>query len=168
MRYAGSWGFGIRLTDIDCYFSLERKVTKSSRLNRLGYSGQRLRCRLRNSLRSDSAGSCRSVFALRLTPIRLGLSKKATLSLGMADTDRSSAAPCGVRGQATRARINPFPHLMRDRKEAGGIGHPQRAVRLYFRPKLVSVKRSDRSERPERLLFERSEFQTRQRTEGTE
>ena len=32
------------------YFSLERKVTKSSRLNRLGYSGQRLRCRLRNSL----------------------------------------------------------------------------------------------------------------------
>ncbi len=45
-----------------------------------------------------------------------------------------------------------------------GIGHPQRAVRLYLRPKLVSVKRSDRSERPERLLFERSEFQTRQRT----
>ena len=63
---------------------------------------------------------------------------------------------------------NPFPHLMRDHKEAGGIGHPQRAVRLYLRPKLVSVKRSDRSERPERLLFERSEFQTRQRTKGTE
>ena len=40
-----------------CYFSLERKVTKSSRLNRLGYSGQRLRCRLRNSLRSDIAPS---------------------------------------------------------------------------------------------------------------
>ena len=57
---------------------------------------------------------------------------------------------------------------MRDHKEAGGIGHPQRAVRLYLRPKLVSVKRSDRSERPERLLFERSEFQTRQRTKGTE
>ena len=33
-----------------------------------------------------------------------------------------------------------FPHLMRDRKEAGGIGNPQRAVRLYLRPKLVSVK----------------------------
>ena len=63
---------------------------------------------------------------------------------------------------------NLFPHLMRDHKEAGGIGHPQRAVRLYFRPKLVSVKRRDRSERPERLLFERSEFQTRQRTKGTE
>ncbi|WP_308550822.1 hypothetical protein, partial [uncultured Parabacteroides sp.] len=61
-----------------------------------------------------------------------------------------------------------FPHLMRDRKEAGGIGHPQRAVRLYLRPKLVSVKRRDRSERPERLLSERSEFQTRQRTKGTE
>ena len=57
---------------------------------------------------------------------------------------------------------------MRDHKEAGGIGHLQRVVRLYFRPKLVSVKRSDRSDRPERLLFERSEFQTRQRTEGTE
>ena len=41
---------------------------------------------------------------------------------------------------------------MRDRKGAGGIGHPQRAVRLYLRPKLVSVKRRDRSERPERLL----------------
>ena len=49
-----------------------------------------------------------------------------------------------------------------------GIGHPQRAVRLYIRPKLVSVKRRDWSERPERLLFERSEFQTRQRTKGTE
>ena len=57
---------------------------------------------------------------------------------------------------------------MRDHKEAGGIGHLQRVVRLYFRPKLVSVKRSDLSERPERLLFERSEFQTRQRTKGTE
>ena len=68
----------------------------------------------------------------------------------------------------TSIGTNPFPHLMRDRKEADGIGHPQRAVRLYFRPKLVSVKRRDRSERPERLLFERSEFQTRQRTKGTE
>ena len=72
-----------------------------------------------------------------------------------------------ARGQETRARTNLFPHLMRDHKEAGGIGHLQRVVRLYFRPKLVSVKRSDRSERPERLLFERSEFQTRQRTKGT-
>ena len=63
---------------------------------------------------------------------------------------------------------NPFPRLTRDHKEAGSIGHPQRAVRLYLRPKLVSVKRSDRSDRPERLLFERSEFQTRQRTKGTE
>jgi len=35
-----------------------------------------------------------------------------------------------------------------------GIGHPQRAVRLYIRPKQVSVKRRDWSERPERLLFE--------------
>jgi len=57
---------------------------------------------------------------------------------------------------------------MADTYMAGGIGHPQRAVRLYFRPKLASVKRSDRSERPECLLFERSEFQTRQRTKGTE
>ena len=63
---------------------------------------------------------------------------------------------------------SPFPHLMRDHKKTGSIGHPKRAVRLYLRPKLVSVKRSDRSERPERLLFERSEFQTRQRTKGTE
>ena len=57
---------------------------------------------------------------------------------------------------------------MADTYMAGGIGHPQRAVRLYFRPKLVSVKRRDLSERPERLLSERSEFQTRQRTKGTE
>jgi len=56
----------------------------------------------------------------------------------------------------------------RGRKRTVEIGHPQRAVRLYLRPKLVSVKRRDRSERPERLLFERSEFQTRQRTKGTE
>jgi len=59
-------------------------------------------------------------------------------------------------------------HLMRNLKGAGSIGNPRRAVRLYLRPKLVSVKRSDRSERPERLLSERSEFQTRQRTKGTE
>ena len=63
---------------------------------------------------------------------------------------------------------SPFPRLTRDRKEADGIDHPQRAVRLYLRPKLVSVKRRDRSERPECLLFERSEFQTRQRMEGKE
>ena len=99
------------------------------------------RCRLRNSLRSNRAGSGRFVFTLRLTPVRLGLSKKAPLSLGMADT----ICYIGV-----------------------GIGHPQRAVRLYIRPKQVSVKRRDWSERPERLLFERSEFQTRQRTKGTE
>ena len=67
----------------------------------------------------------------------------------------------------TSIGTSPFPRLTRDHKKTGGIGHPQ-AVRLYFRPKLVSVKRRDRSERPERLLFERSEFQTRQRTEGTE
>ena len=86
----------------------------------------------------------------------------------MADTDRSSEALCQARGQDIRARTTPFPHLMRDRKETSSIGHPQGAVRLYFRPKLVSVKRSDRSKRPERLLSERSEFQTRQRTKGTE
>ena len=68
----------------------------------------------------------------------------------------------------TSIGTSPFPRLTRDHKKTGGIGHPQRAVRLYFRPKLVSVKRRDRSERPERLLFERSEFQTRQRTKGTE
>ena len=61
-----------------------------------------------------------------------------------------------------------FPCPARGRKRTVEIGHPKRAVRLYFRPKLVSVKRRDRSERPERLLFERSEFQTRQRTKGTE
>ena len=159
MRYAGSWGFGIRLTDIDCYFSLERKVTKSSRLNRLGYFGQRLRCRLRNSLRSDSADSDAPPLPC-LTPLRLGLLESCAFRDGRCRL--FFAALCGARGQA-RSRT-----LMRDHKEAGGIGHLQRVVRLYFRPKLVSVKRSDRSDRPECLLFERSEFQTRQRTEGTE
>ena len=107
----------------------------------------------------------------------------------MADADCSSAiprqaweqdsfeAPSQVRGQAQRQhggkhrdkhRNKPVPALDAGSQKTGGIGHPQRAVRLYFRPKLVSVKRRDRSERPERLLFERSEFQTRQRTEGTE
>ena len=77
-------------------------------------------------------------------------------------TDSSSAAPCQARGTSL------FPHQMWDRKGAGSIGNPRRAVRLYFRPKPVSVKRRNRSERPERLLSERSEFQTRQRTKGTE
>ena len=107
----------------------------------------------------------------------------------MADADCSSAiprqaweqdsfeAPSQVRGQAQRQhggkhrdkhRNKPVPALDAGSQKTGSIGHPQRAVRLYFRPKLVSVKRRDRSERLERLLFERSEFQTRQRTEGTE
>ena len=67
----------------------------------------------------------------------------------MADTDRSSEALCQARGQDIRARTTPFPHLMRDRKETSSIGHPQGAAKLYFWPKLVSVKRR---ERPERLL----------------
>jgi len=57
-----------------CYFWLDSKVTKRSRLNRPVYSGQWFRCRLRNSLRSDSAGSGRYTFTLRLTTVRLGLS----------------------------------------------------------------------------------------------
>ena len=75
-------------------------VTFGSSLNRPVYSGQRFRCRLRNSPRSNSAGSGRSTFTLRLTTVRIGLSKKAPLSFGIADTDRSFAAPCGARGQA--------------------------------------------------------------------
>jgi len=73
-----------------CYFWLDPKVTKRSRLNRPGYSGRRLRCRLRNSLRSNSAGSGRYAFTLRFTPVRLGLSQKAELSLMIADTACSS------------------------------------------------------------------------------
>ena len=69
-----------------CYFWLDPKVTKRSRLNRPGYSGRRLRCRLRNSLRSNNAGSGRYAFTLRFTPVRLGLSQKAPLSLMIADT----------------------------------------------------------------------------------
>ena len=69
-----------------CYFWLDPKVTKRSRLNRPGYSGRRLRCRLRNSLRSNNAGSGRYAFTLRFTPVRLGLSQKAELSLMIADT----------------------------------------------------------------------------------
>ena len=69
-----------------CYFWLDPKVTKRSRLNRPGYSGRRLRCRLRNSLRSNNAGSGRYAFTLRFTLVRLGLSQKAKLSLMIADT----------------------------------------------------------------------------------
>ena len=75
-------------------------VTFGSSLNRPVYSGQRFRCRLRNSPRSNSAGSGRSTFTLRLTTVRLGLSKKAPLSLGMADTACFSAIPHQVREQA--------------------------------------------------------------------
>ena len=80
-----------------------------------------------------------------------------SLLLSLLLCDPSSSAGTG---------LSPCP--ARGRKRTVEIGHPKRAVRLYFRPKLVSVKRRDRSERPERLLFERSEFQTRQRTKGTE
>ena len=148
-----------------CYFWLDPKVTKRSRLNRSGYSGQRLRCRLRNSLRSDSAGSCRFAFTLRLTPARLGLSEKAPLSFGIADTTCPFAAPCQARGQAWFPRSRTRCGIA---KKQAVLAIPRGSGAPFFRPKLVSVKRRDRSERPERLLFERSEFQTRQRTEGTE
>ena len=81
-----SFFVGLHPTVLFCYFWLDPKVTKRSRLNRPGYSGQRLRCRLRNSLRSNSAGSGRYAFTLRFTPVRLGLSQKAPLSLMIADT----------------------------------------------------------------------------------
>ena len=70
--------------------------------------------------------------------IHRGTGKAGTIIYPSAEAD-------GKREPAARG----LPHLMRDRKEAGGIGNPQRAVRLYLRPKLVSVKRR---ERPERLL----------------
>ena len=54
------------------------------------------------------------------------------------------------------------------RKETGGIGNPQRAIRLYFRPKLVSVKRRDRSERPERLLTQAKRVSDATANEGNE
>ena len=41
----------------ECYFSLERKVTKSSRLNRLHCSGERLHSKIRNSLCSNNGFS---------------------------------------------------------------------------------------------------------------
>ena len=51
------------------------------------------------------------------------------------------------------ARLYGFP-LIRDRMRCRG--KPERQTN---RPKLVSVKRSERGERSEDLLFERSEFQ---------
>ena len=75
-------------------------------------------------------------------------------------TTHPSAEADGKREVAAQSLL----HLMCNLKGADSIGHPKRAVRLYFQPKLVSVKRSDRSERPERLLFERSEFHRRQRS----
>ena len=72
----------------ECYFSLERKVTKSSRLHRLRCYGERLR--LKNpklaSLKQRIFPS-RFVFPLRGRSPAEGLSENAKRSLGMADTD---------------------------------------------------------------------------------
>ncbi len=46
--------------------------------------------------------------------------------------------------------------------------YSKESAAFSLRPKRTGVKRRDRRERPERLLFERSEFQTRQRAQGTE
>ena len=59
---------------VEGYFWLDPKVTKRSRLKLASYSVPFVRCRLRNSLRSDSAGSCRSLRSLRFTLASLGLS----------------------------------------------------------------------------------------------
>ena len=131
-------------------------------LNRLGYSGQRLRCRLRNSLalRQRRLRTLRLYPSLDAHPLRPFIESYTFSWDGryrLLLCDPASSAGTG---------LSPCPAL--GRKRTVGIGQPKRAVRLYFRPKLVSVKRRDRSERPERLLFERSEFQTRQRTKGTE
>ena len=48
-----------------------------------------------------------------------------------------------------------------------GAGEPKRKRSFLPWPKRTGVKRRDRRERPERLLSERSEFQTRQRAKGT-
>ena len=45
--------------------------------------------------------------------------------------------------------------------------YSKESAAFSLRPKRTGVKRRDRRERPERLLFERSEFQTRQRAKGT-
>ena len=58
---------GSRFIKSECYFSLDRKVTKRSRLHLARYSASYVRCRLRNSLRSNNAASGRSLRMLRLT-----------------------------------------------------------------------------------------------------
>ena len=71
----------------ECYFSLERKVTKSSRLHRLRCYGERLR--LKNpklAALKQRIFPGRFVFPLRGRSPAEGLSENALRSLGMADT----------------------------------------------------------------------------------
>ena len=78
---------GSEFIRFECYFSLERKVTKSSRLNRLHCFGERLHSKIRNSLRSNNGFSLPFRLSPTRTFTRLGLSKKAVLPPRMAETD---------------------------------------------------------------------------------
>ncbi|WP_233545706.1 hypothetical protein [Parabacteroides sp. AM08-6] len=70
-----------------CYFSLDRKVTKRSRLQRLGYSGKRLRSTSGTRFAQTAAALSASSFTFASRLPAEAVHKKAELSLRMADAD---------------------------------------------------------------------------------
>ena len=68
-----------------CYFSLDRKVTKRSRLHRPGYFGKRLRSTSGTRFAQTAAALSAPSFPFASRPPAEARWKKAPLSLGMAD-----------------------------------------------------------------------------------
>ena len=116
---------------IECYFSLERKVTKSSRLHRLRCSGEKLRCRLRTRFAQTAQPPHASSFTFADAHPPKAFQRTQSVLWGLPiPTPLKQALSAILRGSSAS----------------------------YERPQLASVKRSSRRERPEHPLFERSEF----------
>jgi hypothetical protein len=161
-----------------CYFWLDPKVTKRSRLKLASYSvpsGSLSPAKLA-SLRQRRLRALTPVTALYARQLRPILESGAfswdgryrlffcecsilpvLLQMPILPAFLRSRIKCGKRGALS-------PCLTRGRRRTGGIGNPKRAVRLYFRPKRMGVKRRAKTERQEPALSERSEFRRRQRS----
>ena len=115
----------------ECYFSLKRKVTKSSRLHRLHCYGERLRCRLRTRFAQTAQPPDASSFPFADAHPPKAFRRTRNVLWGWPiPTPLQQAVSAILRGSGASLE----------------------------RHQLASVKRSSRSERPEHPLFERSEF----------
>ena len=121
----------------ECYFSLERKVTKSSRLHLSRYSASFVRCRLwtRFAQTAQPPGALYGYFSLR-SPNE-AFHRTLCVLLGLPILLVKSESFCSI---------------------SIGVGHPKRKQSFLWKASAGERPRRRKTQRPEHLLFERSEF----------